>query len=96
MNEKVLITSKRSAEISNLVQGLKSIGIQVRLLTDGRMTLERLDEQCPAAIIIDNELPDRSGLDLCRIIKTEERTRSVFVLLLVNDLTYQREGFELA
>jgi two-component system, OmpR family, phosphate regulon response regulator PhoB len=95
MNEQVIIIAKGSTETRNLVQGLKSIGIRARLLTDGRAALEMVEDQRPAVIVIDSQFPDRSGLDLCRIVKTERRTRSVFVLLLLDSATYQGEAFEL-
>jgi two-component system, OmpR family, phosphate regulon response regulator PhoB len=95
MNEQVIITAKGSTETRNLIQGLKSIGIRARLLTDGRAALDMVEDQRPAVIVIDSQFPDRSGLDLCRMVKTERRTRSVFVLLLLDNATYQREAFEL-
>jgi two-component system phosphate regulon response regulator PhoB len=46
-------------------------------------------------VVIDKALPDLSGLDLCRIIKSESRTLSIFVLLLLDDANDQLDAFEL-
>ncbi len=94
ITEKVLIVANRSLETRALAHGLREIGIRVQLLPNGRSTLESLAERCPAVVVIDNTLPDVSAVNLCRIIKSEARTKSAFVLLLVNDLNDPREAFE--
>jgi DNA-binding response OmpR family regulator len=52
-------------------------------------------ENVRAVVVIDKALPDLSGLDLCRIIKSESRTLSIFVLLLLDDANDQLNAFEL-
>jgi two-component system phosphate regulon response regulator PhoB len=94
MNESVFIVANRSIETRRIAQELKEIGIRTQMLANGRSTLASLTEQCPAVIVIDNALPDVSAVDLCRLVKSEARTRSAFVLLLLDDLNDPREAFE--
>ena len=46
-------------------------------------------------MVLDKALPDLSGLNLCRLIKTDSRTSSAFVLLLLDEINDQLEAFEL-
>ena len=46
-------------------------------------------------MVLDKALPDLSGLNLCRVIKADERTRSTFILVLLDDINDQLNAFEL-
>jgi two-component system, OmpR family, phosphate regulon response regulator PhoB len=92
MNENILIAAKESTQTRAVVQALRGVGLAARLLPDARSTLALLKSRSPALVVLDKELPDISGLDLCRIIKS--RTKSIFVLLLLDDAHDQLQGFE--
>jgi two-component system, OmpR family, phosphate regulon response regulator PhoB len=95
MNQNILIVAKESVQTHGLVRGLRGVSFPTHLLPDARSTLALLKDWCPAVVVLDKALPDLSGLDLCRIIKTESRTRSIFVLLLLDDVNDQLNAFEL-
>jgi two-component system, OmpR family, phosphate regulon response regulator PhoB len=96
MNENVLVVANESVQTRGLLQGLRGIGISGYLLPSARSTIAFLKDRCPAVIVLDQALPDRSGLELCRIIKkTEGRTSSIFVLLLLDDVNDQLSAYEL-
>jgi two-component system phosphate regulon response regulator PhoB len=92
MNENILIAAKESTQTRAVVQALRGVGFAARLLPDASSTLALLKSRSPAVVVLDKELPDISGLDLCRIIKS--RTKSIFVLLLLDDARDQLQGFE--
>ena len=75
------------------LQALRGMGLSARLLPDARSTLAVLKNRHPTVVVLDKELPDISGLDLCCIIKS--RTRTIFVLLLLDDVHDQLQAFEL-
>jgi two-component system, OmpR family, phosphate regulon response regulator PhoB len=95
MNENILIVAHESIQIRSLLQGLRGIGLPAHLLTGARSSIAWLKDRRPAVIVIDKALSDMSGLDLCRIIKSEEATKSIFVLLLLDDPNDQLHAFEL-
>jgi two-component system phosphate regulon response regulator PhoB len=95
MNQNILIVANESVQTQGVARGLRGVSLPTHLLPDARSTLALLKNWCPAVIVIDRALPDLSGLDLCRIIKNESRARSVFVLLLLDDVNDQLNAFEL-
>ena len=95
MNENVLIVANESIQTKGLLQGLRGIGIPANFLTTARATMAFLKERSPAVVVLDKALSDMSGLNLCRLIKTEERTRSTLVLVLLDDIEDQLDALEL-
>src|SRR5277367_3467603 len=95
MNKNVLIAANESANTKGLLQGLKGMGIPAHLLSTARSTMAFLQDRCPAAVVIDKALPDMSGLNLCRLIKTEGSTVSTFVLVLLDEIGDQLDALEL-
>jgi two-component system, OmpR family, phosphate regulon response regulator PhoB len=94
MNEKILIVTNDSTQARNLVQGLKEVRLQAHSVPDASSTVVFLQDSVAPAVIVDNGLPDMSGLELCRVLKIDPRTRSIFVLLLLNEVNDQLRAFE--
>jgi two-component system, OmpR family, phosphate regulon response regulator PhoB len=95
MNENVLVVAHESIHTRGVLQGLRSIGVSARLLPSARSTMALLQDRSPAVLVLDKALADRSGHNLCRIIQTEGRTRSTFVLVLLDDVNDQLDALEL-
>lgn len=94
MNQNVLIAANESIQIRGVLQGLRGIGIPAHLLPNARAAMACVQDRCTAVVVLDKALPDVSVLNLCRI-KTEGRTRSPLVLLLLDDINDQLGAFEL-
>jgi two-component system, OmpR family, phosphate regulon response regulator PhoB len=94
MNVKILIVTNDSTQARNLVQGLKEVRLQAHSVPDASSTVVFLQDSVAPAVIVDNGLPDMSGLELCRVLKIDPRTRSIFVLLLLNEVNDQLRAFE--
>src|SRR3984957_10634711 len=95
MNEHILIVADESAQTQGLLQGLRGIALPAHLLPTGRAAMAFLKDRRPAVVVLDKALPDLSGLNLCRVIKADERTRSTFILVLLDDMNDQLDAFEL-
>lgn len=95
MNQNILIAAKESAQTQGLVRGLRADGFVTHLVSDARSAFVLLKNWSPAVVVIDRALPDLSGLELCRIMKNDSRTRSIFVLLLLDEVSDQLSAFEL-
>jgi two-component system phosphate regulon response regulator PhoB len=95
MNENILIVANESIQTRSLLQGLTGIGIPAQLLSDARSVMAFLKDCSPAVVVLDKAIPEMSGLNLCRIIKSEGRTKSSFILVLLDDMNDQLDAFEL-
>jgi len=89
-------------EDSALIRELVAIylggeGMQLRYATCAREGLSSAYEQTPDVILLDIELPDMSGLNVCRELKQDVRTASVPVLFLTGteDNVVKATAFEL-
>jgi CheY-like chemotaxis protein len=60
---------------------LREEGFEVVSLTDGETTLVRLADVDPDLILADVFLPGKSGLDICRHVKSDPRLRHIRVVL---------------
>ncbi len=79
-----------------LEEYLLGAGYEVRLAHDGRTALAMAAEQPPDLVLLDVMMPDLSGLEVCRQLKSDPRTRlSQVVLVTALDGVPQRvEGLD--
>jgi chemosensory pili system protein ChpA (sensor histidine kinase/response regulator) len=63
---------------------LKREGYRVALANDGLQALERLQEEVPAVILSDIEMPRMDGFDLARNIRADARTREVPIIMITS------------
>ena len=61
---------------------LRQAGHDVTLAATGREGLEAARAKHPELVLLDLMLPDTSGLDVCRALKGDPRTRSIPVVVL--------------
>src|SRR5260370_18692946 len=82
MSERILIVEDE-ADVAELVaHHLQKAGFSVDVQTDGLSALSAIKSNPPALIVLDLMLPQMSGLDLCRVVKPDARTREIVVLIL--------------
>ena len=62
---------------------LRRTGFEVVLAHDGRAALERFREEAPQIVILDLELPEIDGLEVCRAIRLQSDTP--IIMLTVRD-----------
>jgi len=60
---------------------LREEGFEVVSLTDGETTIVRLSDVDPDVILADVFLPGKSGIEICRYVKSDPRLRHVRVVL---------------
>jgi chemosensory pili system protein ChpA (sensor histidine kinase/response regulator) len=63
---------------------LKREGYRVALANDGLQALERLQEELPAVVLSDIEMPRMDGFDLLRNIRGHDRTRALPVIMITS------------
>ncbi len=66
-------------------KAVEMAGFSVEIFGDGNEAIQRLDEATPTLIILDLHLPNVSGDEILRHIRTQERLASVSVILATAD-----------
>lgn len=76
---------------------LDSEPLQVQLYTDGEKALRRVREGKVDLILLDILLPDINGFEICRLLKENEETRDIQILVVtcLGDLDSKLKGIEL-
>lgn len=82
MSEKILIVEDEIDVADLLAHHLRGEGFSVEIVTNGRVALTAVKNQPPALVILDLMLPEISGLDLCRMIKSNPGTDKVPIVML--------------
>src|SRR5258708_10818321 len=82
MSEKILIVEDEVDVAELLAHHLKKAGFVVEMATNGRVALASIRDQPPTLVVLDLMLPEMSGLDLCRAIRSDLRTNEIAVVLL--------------
>ena len=76
-----------------LVELTKSVlerrGYGVKTFLSGQEALTAMTQELPNLIILDNLLPDQSGLEICRLIKSNPETRHISILLTTGQIYWE-------
>lgn len=86
-----------SAENLRLLQALLSVaGYEVVTAANGKEALVKVAMESPDLIILDAMMPKLNGFEVCTLLKSEEETRLIPVVLItpVEELGYKVRGFE--
>jgi two-component system phosphate regulon response regulator PhoB len=79
---KILIIEDDAAIAEIVAYNLHQVGYDVHLANDGRAGLEQALRTTPDLIILDLMLPSLDGIEVCRRLRTDPRTRDTLVLIL--------------
>jgi two-component system phosphate regulon response regulator PhoB len=78
----VLIVDDEGDLLSLLDFNLRAAGFETLLATTGEQALSHLRRRVPDLVLLDLMLPDVSGTEVCRQIKSDPRTKHVPVVML--------------
>jgi two-component system phosphate regulon response regulator PhoB len=83
MSKLILIVDDEPDLLVTLDYNLKKEGFQTRTAANGKAALEAaLQEPLPDLVLLDLMLPDMSGTEVCRTLRSQEATRSIPVVML--------------
>src|ERR1700674_1911861 len=82
MSERILIIEDEIDVAELLAHHLRAEGFLVEIFNNGRAAFTAVKNQPPALIVLDLMLPEISGLDLCRMIKSNPGTSHVPIVML--------------
>ena len=86
---------KKSLARVLVVEDHPDIGLAMRLMlarydiaasqaTGGRQALERLETESFDLILLDNNMPDMNGIELCRLLKADKRLKQIPVIFVTS------------
>ena len=75
----VLVVEDEESFVEALVVGLKRDGFLVSVARDGVEAIEKFDKVHPDLVLLDVWLPRRSGIDVCRDIRSRSRVPIIMV-----------------
>ena len=82
MQNMVLVIEDEDAQAQILQYNLEAAGFTVKVAPNADEGLLLANEYAPDLIVLDWMLPDMSGIEVCRQIKTKPQTKSIPVIML--------------
>ena len=79
---RVLVVDDDPEIVTFLATLLELEGIESQVATSAAAALDKLQHGLPSLVLLDIAMPDRDGLDLCRELKKDPRTRDVPVFVV--------------
>jgi DNA-binding response OmpR family regulator len=81
-HNRVMVVDDDPLILAKLGELLRPYGIDVVLLSDIKQFWEVLNSQCPNLLIIDLEMPDYQGTDLCKIVRSDLHWQDLPIVFL--------------
>jgi two-component system phosphate regulon response regulator PhoB len=78
----VLVVDDERDLVSLLDFNLRQAGMETSIAYSGEQALQEARRRVPDLVLLDLMLPDQSGTDVCRQLKSDPRTRAVPVIML--------------
>ena len=94
-SECILIVEDDPAVARGLEYALSSEGFAVERAADGRTALRLVDERQPELILLDIRLPDLSGFDVCRQLRSAGKRQPILMLTARDEEMDKVLGLEL-
>ncbi|MCP5373521.1 MAG: phosphate regulon transcriptional regulator PhoB [Hyphomicrobiales bacterium] len=82
MTPRILIVEDEPAQVEVLKYNLANQGYAVQVSARGEEAMLLVEEDPPDLVILDWMLPDTSGIEICRQIRTRKETRDIPVIML--------------
>ena len=96
LNDDILIVDDTAANLNILMEVLNDAGYKVRAANNGKLALRNVQAKLPAIILMDVMMPDMDGYEVCRILKADEKTRSIPIIFIsaLEDEHQKVKGFQ--
>src|SRR5580693_8909469 len=91
----IIVVDDQAANLKLMGEMLRRQGYGVRLFPRGRMALTAAAEQPPDLILLDINMPEMTGLEVCARLKKDEKLVSIPVIFLsaLNEIEHKVRAF---
>ena len=93
---RILVVDDNRTNLRAIREGLEEQGYRVSEAADGQEAIARVRDEAPDLILLDLVMPKLNGIEVCRILKAQERFRMIPVILLTarESMKSKVEGLE--
>ena len=93
---KILIVDDEPFNVDYLEQELQDLGYETASATNGQEALQKIATEAPDLILLDIMMPLMDGLAACRILKANEETRLIPIVIMtaLNGIEDRINGIE--
>lgn len=82
MQQRILVVDDESDVLDMLVINLRGAGFTVSVAENGAAALTLARSELPSLIVLDLMLPQMSGLEICKVLKSDVATKHIPVIML--------------
>jgi len=82
MAKRILIVEDESDIAESVQRAMRRLGYEASAEGDGLAAWRRIQAELPDLVVLDLMLPGIDGLELCRLMKSTAKTRSIYVCIL--------------
>jgi len=95
-SDQILVVDDTTANLQLLMNILSEQGYTVYPASEGEQALEFVRSTIPDLILLDIKMPGMDGYEVCRRIKSDDRTRSIPIIFIsiLEDEHEKVEGFQ--
>lgn len=90
---KILLVEDEERLASFIRKGMSAEGYEVEIAFDGRTGLSLFRKNIYDVILLDVNLPQMNGFELCRLIRSENETVPVLMLTALDSMADKSDGF---
>lgn len=96
MTERILVVDDTPGNVALLAETLEPHGYEILVASRGEVALKIVQRTLPDLILLDIVMPGRDGFEICRELKSMERTREAPVLFITgrNETEAVTKGFD--
>ena len=80
--DEILIADDEPNQIELMKFNLEKNGFSIKLAYNGEQALETIYEKKPDLLIVDWMMPKMSGIELCRILRSNKDTKQLPIMML--------------
>jgi two-component system alkaline phosphatase synthesis response regulator PhoP len=81
-SSKILIADDNQPNVELLEAYLAEVDCEIAAAYDGHETLEKVTQFQPDLILLDIMMPKLSGFEVCRMLKSDESTKHIMILMV--------------
>ena len=81
-NTRVLLVDDNPVNLDVLVETLEQEGYDILIATNGMQALSVAQQRLPDLILLDINMPEMDGYEVCRRLKEDDRTRAIPILFI--------------
>jgi class 3 adenylate cyclase len=93
----ILVVDDTSANLQVMAGVLRGQNYEVRPVPSGKLALQAVENNPPDLILLDINMPEMDGYEVCRILKSSEKTKDIPIIFItaLNETENEIKGFEL-